>query len=231
MKTLYEFKNVGYIVPQGKRHPSPLTILDSLSFSVEQGELLTVTGPSGSGKSTLLRLFNRLIDPSSGVILFNGKNIEEYPVLELRRQIGWVPQTPVRFSGTAEDNLRLPFTISKELTFSKKEIDESIEYLASLGILQPEIMKRNASDLSVGEAQRLNLLRALVLKPDILLLDEPTSALDPDSAGILLQYVKKIHADFHITVIMVSHRPDEVNLLKGRVIKLESGRIVENKLH
>src|SRR3990172_1632589 len=112
MSVLYKFESVSYIAPPKEKGSSPLTILNDATFTIPSGTFAILTGPSGSGKSTLLRLFNRLADAAKGSIYFNGRKIEVYPVLELRRRIGWVPQVPVRFPGSVIENLRLPFTLS-----------------------------------------------------------------------------------------------------------------------
>jgi len=226
MTALYEFKGVSFVAPERNHRSETVTILSDVSFNVGRGTFLVVTGPSGGGKSTLLRLFNRLADPTSGTIIFEGRDIREHPILELRRRIGWVPQVPVRFPGSVESNLRLPFLLSKDHKYRPEQIEAAVSELKSLGLLPEELFKRDATDLSVGEAQRLNLLRALALKPEVLLLDEPTSALDPDAADGLLAQIVRVRREWNLTSIMVSHRPDEVARLDGTIMRLERGRVV-----
>ncbi len=227
MSAIYEFKQVQYIASARNPGDQPTAILTDATFEIERGVFAVITGPSGAGKTTLLRLFNRLADISSGRILFEGKDIREHPVLELRKRIGWVPQVPVRFPGSIEANLKVPFTIRKDRKHSPEEISERIEELKSLNLIPAEIFSREAVDLSVGEAQRLNLLRALALNPDVLLLDEPTSALDPDAASALLDQITRIQRDRNLTAIMVSHRPDEVGMISGKVLRIRD-RVVES---
>ncbi|HDS30170.1 MAG TPA: ATP-binding cassette domain-containing protein, partial [Firmicutes bacterium] len=102
-----------------------------------------------------------------------------------------------------------------------------------LGLLPIELLNRAAEDLSVGEAQRMNLLRALALEPDILLLDEPTSALDPDSADSLLEQIMRVQRERQLSAIMVSHRPEEVRKVGGVILRLSNGRVenVESPNH
>jgi D-methionine transport system ATP-binding protein len=226
MTALYEFRNITFQVPPRNGTAGPLTILTDVSFTIERGMMAVITGPSGSGKSTLLRLFNRLADPTSGEIFFEAKNIMDQPITELRRRIGWVPQIPVRFPGSVEANLRLPFTLSKEHKYTPEQIEESVEEMKSLDLIPRDVFSREASDLSVGEAQRMNLLRALATKPDVMLLDEPTSALDPDAADGLLTQVARIREQRSLTVVMVSHRPDELAKVSGTVFRVEQGRLV-----
>ncbi len=225
MSALYEFRNILYSAPPREAGADSVSIIKDATFQITRGVFSVITGPSGSGKSTLLRLFNRLADPTSGTILFDGKDIREYPVIDLRRMIGWVPQVPVRFPGTVRDNLNLPFTISQKHKIPQEEIDNSILELMDLNLLRMELLDRRADDLSVGEAQRLNLLRALALKPEVLLLDEPTSALDPDASDALLAQIERIQRERNLTTIMVSHRPDEVEKVGEMVFQIKNGEV------
>jgi ABC-type methionine transport system ATPase subunit len=225
MTALYSFQRVSYTAPPRNRNAGPTRIILDATFEVPRGVFTVISGVSGSGKTTLLRLFNRLADPSSGTILFEGEDIRRKPVIDLRRQTGWVPQVPVRFSGTVEENLRLPFLVNKKFRSSAEGITGSIESLMALELLPKALLSRDAADLSVGEAQRLNLLRALALKPDVLLLDEPTSALDPETADSLLEHIVRIQTERNLTVIMVSHRPEEVNRVNGIVLHIKHGRV------
>jgi len=230
MPALFEFRSVTYSAPPRDRGAVPTPILVDASFDVPRGVFAVITGPSGAGKSTLLRLFNRLADPTSGEIRFDGKDIRDYPVIELRRRIGWVPQVPVRFAGTLEDNLRVPFTLSRNLKFSAEQIEAAVGELKALGLLPEELYRRKADDLSVGEAQRLTLLRAVALRPEVLLLDEPTSALDPDASDKLLAQIERIRAERNLTAIMVSHRPEEVRRIGGLTLRIVDGRVVTSEI-
>jgi putative ABC transport system ATP-binding protein len=159
-------------------------------FAVIPAEGLTaIVGPSGAGKTTLLRLLNRLDDPDDGVVLFEGRDVREYDVLELRRRVQSVGQVPVTFPGTVADNIGAGNT----------------DQLSRVG-LDPAIASREADRLSVGEAQRMALARSLALHPDVLALDEPTSALDTASKGGIERLIRQL-ADSGLTVVMVTHDP------------------------
>jgi putative ABC transport system ATP-binding protein len=163
--------------------------------AVVPAEGLTVmVGPSGAGKTTLLRLLNRLDDPDDGVVLFEGRDVRDYDVLELRRRVQLVGQVPVTFPGTVADN-----------------IGGDTAVLLARVRLDPFLAGREADRLSVGEAQRMALARSLGLRPDVLALDEPTSALDvAHKAGIEL-LIREL-ADSGLTVVMVSHDPHHAEL-------------------
>src|SRR5437879_3308303 len=125
-----------------------------------------VIGQSGAGKTTLLRLLNRLDDPDDGTVLFDGRDVREYDVLELRRRVQLVGQVPVSFPGSVATNVR-----------TACEGEPDVEALLERVGLSPSLATREADRLSVGEAQRMCLARALARRPAVLALDEPTSAL------------------------------------------------------
>jgi putative ABC transport system ATP-binding protein len=146
------------------------------------------------GKTTLLRLLNRLDDPDDGSVLFEGRDVRDYDVLELRRRVQSVGQVPVTFPGTVADNVG----------------GRTIELLTRVG-LDPKLAHREADRLSVGEAQRMALARSLALSPDVLALDEPTSALDVANKAGIERLIRQL-ADSGLTVVMVSHDPRHADL-------------------
>ncbi len=175
-------------------------ILDGLSARIPRHGLTAVVGPSGSGKTTLVRLLNRLDDPDAGVVLFDGRDAREYDVLALRWRVQFVGQVPVTFPGTVAHNVG------------------PVELLARVG-LDPSLATREADRLSVGEAQRMCLARALAREPEVLVLDEPTSALDQDSKAGIERLVRGL-ADDGLTVVMVTHDPRHAAELADHVIEV-----------
>jgi len=169
-------------------------IVVGFSATVPADGLTVIVGPSGAGKTTLLRLLNRLDDPDGGRVLFEGTDVRDYDVLELRRRVQLVGQVPVTFPGSVADNVG---TGTPEL-------------LARVG-LDPSLATREADRLSVGEAQRMCLARSLGLGPDVLALDEPTSALDTASKGGVETLIREL-ADTGLTVVMVTHDPRHTEL-------------------
>jgi putative ABC transport system ATP-binding protein len=169
-------------------------IIKGFSAEISADGLTAMVGPSGAGKTTLLRLLNRLDDPDGGSVLFEGRDVRHYPVLDLRRRVQSVGQVPVTFPGTVADNIG----------------PSAAELLQRVG-LDSSLVSREADRLSVGEAQRMCLARSLALQPDVLALDEPTSALDTDSKAGIEQLVRSL-ADSGLTVIMVTHDPRQAQL-------------------
>jgi putative ABC transport system ATP-binding protein len=169
-------------------------IIEGFSAEISAVGLTAMVGPSGAGKTTLLRLLNRLDDPDGGAVLFEGRDVSEYPVLELRRRVQSVGQVPVTFPGSVGDN-----------------IGPSAAALLERVGLDSSLVGREADRLSVGEAQRMCLARSLALQPDVLALDEPTSALDTNSKGGIERLIRSL-ADSGLTVIMVTHDPGQAQL-------------------
>jgi putative ABC transport system ATP-binding protein len=153
-----------------------------------------LVGPSGAGKTTLLRLLNRLDDPDEGVVLFEGRDVRDCDVLELRRRVQSVGQVPVTFPGTVAENIG----------------GDATALLGRVG-LDPSLANREADRLSVGEAQRMALARSLALSPDVLALDEPTSALDVANKRGIEELVREL-ASSGLTVVMVTHDPRQAEL-------------------
>jgi putative ABC transport system ATP-binding protein len=178
-------------------------IVEDFSARVPAEGLTAVVGSSGAGKTTLLRLLNRLDDPDAGTVLFDGRDVRDFDVLDLRRRVQFVGQVPVTFPGTVARNLGGA---------------EPVPLLRRVG-LDPALADREADRLSVGEAQRLALARALARSPEVLLLDEPTSALDVTSKEGIEQLVRQL-ADEGLTVVLVSHDPRHAAELADHVVEV-----------
>ncbi len=194
------------------------TILDDISAAFSPGGIHTLIGPSGAGKSSYLRLLNRLDEPTSGEILFRGAATHTYPPCTLRCKIGYLFQTPYMFEGTVRDNL-----LYAECALE----DSDLEQLADLVQLDRDLIDRAAESLSVGQQQRVALGRLLATKPEIVLLDEPTSALDPSITDAIEQTVREIVRETGLTVIMVTHNPEQALRMTGETILLVGGKLIE----
>jgi putative ABC transport system ATP-binding protein len=182
-------------------------IVSSFSACIPAQGLTAIVGPSGAGKSTLLRLLNRLDDADGGEVLLDGRDVRTYDVLALRRRAQHVGQIPVTFAGTVSENLGV-------------SNGQSLDLLRRVG-LPPALLDRQADLLSVGEAQRMCLARALARAPDCLLLDEPTSALDTGARAGIEALVRSL-SDDGLTVVLVTHDPRQASQLADHV--LEVGR-------
>jgi putative ABC transport system ATP-binding protein len=193
-------------------------VLDSVSAAIPAGAT-AIVGPSGAGKSTLLRLLNRLADPDSGTILYRDKPLGEYEPLALRREVSLVPQLPALLEGTVESNLAYAAGLAG------KELDA--ERCLLLAGLAPDFAARDVSKLSVGEQQRTMLARALAQEPAVLLLDEPTSALDHATRDAIEATLAELRRALDISIVLVSHDPEQARRLGDWVVRLEQGRAIE----
>jgi putative ABC transport system ATP-binding protein len=191
-------------------------VLDSVSAEIHPGAT-AIVGPSGSGKSTLLRLLNRLADPDRGTISYRGRLLEEYDSLALRREVSLVPQLPSLLEGTVESNLRYAADLAG------KELDAG-RCLGHAG-LDAGFAERDVGKLSVGEQQRAMLARALAQEPAVLLLDEPTSALDHDARDAIEATLERLQRELDISLIVVSHDPEQARRLGERAVRLKAGRV------
>jgi len=193
-------------------------VLDSVSAAIPAGAT-AIVGPSGAGKSTLLRLLNRLADPDAGTITYRGRPLAEYEPLALRREVSLVPQLPALLEGTVESNLAYAAGLAG------KELDT--EGCLRLAGLDPDFAARDVAKLSVGEQQRAMLARALAQEPAVLLLDEPTSALDHATRDAIEATLAQLRRQLEISIVLVSHDPEQARRLGDWVVRLEQGRAIE----
>jgi putative ABC transport system ATP-binding protein len=192
-------------------------VLAGLSASLPKGASC-VAGPSGSGKSTLLRLLNRLADPESGAVRYDGSDVRERDPLELRREVCLVPQLPALLEGTVEDNIRFAAGLAGR--------DPDVARLLDLAGLDGSFAARSGEKLSVGEQQRAMLARALALEPRVLLLDEPTSALDAEARGAVEATLLHLRERVKLSTVLVTHDLDQARRMADWVVRLDEGRLV-----
>ena len=178
----------------------------------------SVVGPSGSGKSTLLRLLNRLADPDTGRVAYEGKDVRELDPLALRREVSLVPQLPALIEGTVHDNV----------AYGPRLAGHSFDARSCLELagLDPAFEDRDAAKLSVGEQQRVMLARALALEPRVLLLDEPTSALDQAARDAVEGTLRRLRARTAISIVVVTHDLEQARRLADHVVRVDAGRVV-----
>ncbi|MEE9398649.1 MAG: ATP-binding cassette domain-containing protein, partial [Dehalococcoidales bacterium] len=199
--------------------------VNDLSFEVNEGEVCVLIGPSGCGKTTTLRMTNRLIEPTSGNILINGKDTGQIKPERLRQSIGYAIQSVGLFPHlTVAANIA---TVPELLHWDKSRIARRTEQLLALVGLKPtEYSRKYPSQLSGGEAQRIGVARALAADPPILLMDEPFGAVDPLTRERLQAQFIRIQQKLKKTVILVTHDLDEAIRLADRIAIMESGKLV-----
>ncbi|MGE4354157.1 MAG: ABC transporter ATP-binding protein [Oscillospiraceae bacterium] len=202
------------------------TILDNLTFDIEPGEFVVFIGPSGCGKTTTLRHINRLIEPDSGQILINGKDISKENPVHLRRSIGYVIQQIGLFPNmTIEENIAV---VPKLLKYPKDKWKKTVRDLLELvNMPYDENAHKYPSELSGGQQQRIGVLRALAASPPIVLMDEPFSALDPITRDSLQEEIKKLQKKLKKTIVFVTHDMDEALRLADTIVFMDGGKIVQ----
>ena len=206
----------------GKTYPDGTVAVGDFSLEVRPGELAVLIGPSGGGKSTILRMINRLIEPTKGRILVDGRNVMEQDPNELRRQIGYVIQNVGLFP---HQNIRTNIgTVPRLLGWNKSRIATRADELLELVGLDPSrYSKRYPHELSGGQRQRVGVARALAADPLVLLMDEPFSAVDPIARGRLQEEFLKLQDTVRKTVVLVTHDIDEAVRLGDRIAVLGQG--------
>jgi putative ABC transport system ATP-binding protein len=193
-------------------------LLTGVQFTLGPGEMLGLTGPSGCGKTSLLRAITAL-DPAGGTIRLNGQTPEQIGYPSYRRRVILLQQTPVLLDATARENLAEPFGYaSAEGPFDEARAAELMDELQ----LGRGRLDQPAASLSVGQQQRLCLIRALLCNPAVLLLDEPTSALDSDSVAAVEQRVRHEADANGLAAVLVSHDHAQARRLCDTVLDLRS---------
>mgnify|MGYP003418237556 FL=1 len=203
-----------------------LNVLKDISTTIKQGEKVVIIGPSGSGKSTFLRCLNRLENPDSGSILFDGLDLNDPKTnLDLaRQQMGMVFQHFNLFPHlTVMENITLaPITLKLK---SKEEAEaQAMKLLERIGL--PEKANAYPSTLSGGQKQRIAIVRALAMNPKVMLFDEPTSALDPEMVGEVLNVMKQL-AEEGMTMVVVTHEMGFAREVADRILFMNNGYIEE----
>lgn len=213
---IFQIKNLSFSYPGGK------SVLEDINLEIREKQLTIVRGESGAGKSTFLKLFNRFIDYTRGSLHFHGKELTNYGIDEIRKSIIYLPQIPHMINGTIEDNLTFPFTfrVYKDKQYLAGEAQEWLEHFQ---LKVPH--SHDALKLSIGQKQRIALIRAMLLKPEVLLLDEPGSALDSSNKKLIELKIESLMETSEITVVMATHSDVSFAHTGYREVILENMRL------
>ncbi|HNQ14954.1 MAG TPA: ATP-binding cassette domain-containing protein [Pyrinomonadaceae bacterium] len=219
-RSIVEFRGVSFEI-DGVR------ILNEIDLKIESGEVVVLLGESGCGKTTTLRLINRLIEPTSGNVLVEGRPTTDWDPIGLRRKTGYVLQDGGLFPHmTAAENVGIILRLERWSEEKKKaRVDELFELV---GLATERFADRFPHELSGGQRQRIGVARALAADPGLLLLDEPFGALDPLTRTKLQKEFASIVLRMGKTAVFVTHDLHEAMLLGTRIVLMEKGQIVLN---
>ncbi|QJF25444.1 betaine/proline/choline family ABC transporter ATP-binding protein [Mammaliicoccus vitulinus] len=199
--------------------------VNSINMEVETGEFIAFIGTSGSGKTTALRMINRMIEPTSGTITLNGKDLSKMNSVNLRRNIGYViQQIGLMPHMTIRENIVL---VPKLLKWRKEDKEKKAKELIKLVDLPESYLDLYPTQLSGGQQQRIGVVRALAADQDIILMDEPFGALDPITRDTLQDLVKTLQQKLGKTIIFVTHDMDEAIKLADRICIMSEGEIIQ----
>ena len=215
--TIVEFRRAGFEI-------GGVRILDDLNLEIFRGETLVLLGESGCGKTTSLKLINRLIEPTAGEVLVEGRRTTDWDAIKLRRRIGYVLQEAGLFPHfTIAENVALvPRLENRDETETASRVSELLELV---GLSPRKFAARFPHELSGGQRQRVGVARALAANPDLLLLDEPFGALDALTRVNLQKEFARITRELHKTAVFVTHDLHEAFILATRICLMDKGRI------
>ncbi len=223
LKAEVEFKNVSFAYNEDQ------PVLKNINFKIESGKTLALVGATGAGKSSIINLLNRFYEINAGEILLDGCDVREYELSFLRSQIATVLQDVFLFSDTIEENIRLKNKSihSEEIIQAAKEVGAHDFIMRLPGGYQYNVMERGAT-LSVGQAQLISFIRALVYNPKILVLDEATSSVDTETEELIQSAIQKLMKGR--TSIVIAHRLSTIQNA-DEIIVLDKGEILEQGTH
>lgn len=202
-----------------------IKVLDGVNLRIDQGEQVALVGGSGSGKSSIQLLLLRFYDPTGGQVLFGNKDIREFEPESWRKRIGYVPQDPILFGGTIEDNIKYGHSEATREDVVQAAAIAHCDFIERMPEGFSTVITK--ASLSGGQRQRIAIARALVGRPSVLLMDEATSALDSESERAVNAALDKLFNDTDITVILIAHRLSSI-AQADRVVYLEGGAIMED---
>ncbi len=217
MEPIIEFKDI-------KKAYDDKVVMEHFNLTIEKGDFVTIIGSSGGGKTTVMKMVNGLIEPTSGDVFVEGKNIKELNQTELRRNIGYAIQGSVLFPHmTVEQNIAyVPTLLNKR---DKERTKRAVAKWMDIVGLEDELRHRYPAELSGGQQQRVGIARALAASPEILLMDEPFGAVDELTRASLQDEIARIHKETGITILFVTHDISEALKLGTKVLVIDQGEI------
>jgi energy-coupling factor transport system ATP-binding protein len=217
-------ENLTHIYSQGT--PFEHTAVNNINFSAEKGEFLAIIGHTGSGKSTFIQHLNGLIRPTSGRVLFNGRDIfaDKSFTKQVRFKVGLVFQYPEYqlFEETVYQDIAFG---PKNMKLSENEIDQRVREAAEFVGLSESVLQKSPFELSGGQKRRVAIAGVIAMRPEVLILDEPTAGLDPAGRDSIIDNIKTYHKAMNSTVIMVTHSMEEAARTADRMVVFHDGVI------
>lgn len=201
-------------------------VLSDVTFTIDQGNFVTIIGASGCGKTTTLKMINRLIKPTAGEIYIGGENIRDKDILQLRRSMGYVIQQTGLFSHmTVRENIEIIPRLSK--ADPERTRTRTLELMDLVGMDPDQYLDRYPTELSGGQQQRIGVARAFAMDPEIILMDEPFSALDPITRTQLQDELLGLQEELHKTIVFVTHDMDEAVKIADKICVMDKGKILQ----
>ena len=220
-----KLENVNFIYSPNTAYE--IHALKNINLEIRDGEFIGLIGHTGSGKSTLVQHLNGLVKATSGAIYYNGENIygEGYSMKNLRSRVGLVFQYPEHQLFEVDVLSDVCFG-PKNLGCTKEEAEARAKKALQMAGLKEKYYKQSPFELSGGQKRRVAIAGVLAMEPDVLILDEPTAGLDPKGRDEILEQLKRIHEERHITIILVSHSMEDVAKYVGRIIVMNQGEVM-----
>ena len=227
MENILELKNVSYVYSAGT--PFEAAALTDINLNIPRGTIMGIIGHTGSGKSTLVRLFNALERPTSGSIIFNGKNVwtEVKNIRSIRFSVGLVMQYP--------EYQLFEETVAKDIAFGPKnmgldedEVNKRVSHYSELVGLSSDLLEKSPFELSGGQKRRVAIAGIMAMRPQLLVLDEPAAGLDPEGRRVIFDAIEQYKVTESATVIIVSHSMEDMAERCDRIAVLGNGRLLAN---
>ena len=198
-------------------------ILDIENLEINENVVTVVKGESGSGKSTMLKLLNNIISPDSGIVMYNGVDVNDINPITLRREVIMQSQFPTIFPGNVRENLNVIFTLRGEEGLADEKLLKAMEI-----VNLKKDLNDDAQNLSGGEKTRLSIARLFLVEPDVFLLDEPGASLDSKTEEILMNNVIAEIKKRNKTLIFISHS-ENPEIISDEIITLKDGRVISHE--